>query len=55
MSFKAAYRIRTGSHRFVPSITWARDNRDGAAIANDGFAGDAAGHVVVPGQEIQSG
>ena len=37
LSFQAAYRIRAGSHRFEPSVTWARDNRDGAAMASDGF------------------
>ena len=37
MSFKAAYRLRAANHLFEPSITWGRDNRDGAAIANDGL------------------
>jgi len=37
LSFQAAYRIRTGRHRFEPSVTYVRDNRDGAAVANDGF------------------
>jgi hypothetical protein len=37
LSFQAAYRIRSGRHRFEPSVTYVRDNRDGAAVANDGF------------------
>lgn len=37
LSFQAVYRIRAGSHRFAPSVTYARDNRDGAAMASDGF------------------
>lgn len=37
LSFQAAYRIRAGRHRFEPSVTYARDNRDGAAMASDGL------------------
>jgi hypothetical protein len=38
LSVRAAYRLRTGRHRFEPSVTYERDNRDGAAMANDGFS-----------------
>jgi hypothetical protein len=37
LSFRAAYRLRKGPHRFEPSVTYGRDNRDGAAMASDGF------------------
>jgi len=37
LSFQAAYRIRTGPHRFEPSVTYGRDDRDGGAVASDGF------------------
>ena len=36
-SFTAAYRIQAASHLFEPSVAWVRDDRDGAAMANDGF------------------
>jgi hypothetical protein len=37
LSFQTGYRFRAGKHRFEPSVTYARDNRDGAAMASDGF------------------
>jgi hypothetical protein len=37
LSIQAAYRIRAGRHRFEPSVTYDRNNLDGAAMANDGF------------------
>jgi hypothetical protein len=37
LSFETGYRFRAGRHRFEPSITYARDDRDGAAVASDGF------------------
>jgi hypothetical protein len=37
LSFQVAYRFRSGRHLFLPSIIYGRDNRDGAAMANDGF------------------
>lgn len=35
---QGGYRLRTGPHRFEPAVIYARDNRDGAAMANDGVS-----------------
>jgi len=37
LSFQTGYHFRAGRHRFEPSVTYARDNRDGAAVSSDGF------------------